>query len=132
MSSVRRREFLMRATGAGVASGGWLVGATRGRLLAAGRSDVPGANETVRVAVVGVRGRGKALAGGFAKAEGAQVVALCDVDESMFSPALEVVSQAQTARPRIVKDYHALLDAKDYRRHRHRRARSLARADDDR
>ena len=43
-------------------------------------SQVNGSNSDVRVAVVGVNGRGQSHIGEYKKMEGARVVALCDVD----------------------------------------------------
>ena len=44
-----------------------------------------GANGDIRVAVVGIRGRGRNHIDGFANAKGARVVALCDVDKQVLA-----------------------------------------------
>lgn len=62
-----RRDFL-RKTAAGAAA----------LALPVGR--VPGANEDIRVAVIGVGGKGRQHAGVFARLPGVRLVALCDVD----------------------------------------------------
>src|SRR5437867_3388863 len=71
---IDRRKFL-RTTG-GVISVGAATLALRGRVL--------GANDRVRVAVCGTRGRGKDHIRGFAKAPGVEIAALCDVDERVL------------------------------------------------
>lgn len=67
-------------------------------------------SERVRVAVMGVRGRGRSLAAGFAGLPEAEVVALCDVDESVFAEPAREVESAQGKAPRLEKDFRRLLD----------------------
>ena len=42
--------------------------------------EILGANEKIRIGVIGVNSRGNALAQGFAKMKGCEVTYLCDVD----------------------------------------------------
>lgn len=46
-----------------------------------------GANDRVRVAVIGVNGRGKDHISGFSKLENVQVTTLCDVDNNILPGA---------------------------------------------
>ncbi|HUS73484.1 MAG TPA: Gfo/Idh/MocA family oxidoreductase [Sedimentisphaerales bacterium] len=71
MNSVTRRDFVKGSIAAGVT-------------LALPFSRARGANDDIRVAVAGVRGRGWGLVGGFHDAAGVRVVALCDVDEKVL------------------------------------------------
>jgi predicted dehydrogenase len=64
------------------------------------------------VAVIGVRGRGAELAQGFARDEGAQVVAVCDVDDASFKKSVEGVEKITGTAPRTEKDFRRLLDDK--------------------
>src|SRR5215469_12791713 len=80
-----RRDFL-KITGAGVA--GTALAST-----ASGYSRILGANDQVRVAVCGVRGRGHDHIRGFARVANTQLAALCDVDESVLSQRLENVEK---------------------------------------
>ena len=64
---IDRRGFLKTAAG---------IGAVSSRVL--------GANDAVRVAVVGLHGRGRRLIEGFSRLPKVAVVALCDVDESVL------------------------------------------------
>ncbi len=70
------------------------------------------ASERVRVAVIGVRSRGKELAVEFAQQKYAEVVAICDVDESMLRPAIAAVEDTGAKAPRTEKDFRRLLDDK--------------------
>ena len=47
-------------------------------------SQIAGANEDIRVAVVGFHGQGKGHISGFRKMKGVRVVALCDVDKNVL------------------------------------------------
>jgi predicted dehydrogenase len=59
-------------------------------LTAASYSKVLGANDDIRVAVVGFRGRGRGHIGNFNKpGKGSRVVALCDIDEKVLNKELE-------------------------------------------
>ncbi|MBN2316137.1 MAG: Gfo/Idh/MocA family oxidoreductase [Sedimentisphaerales bacterium] len=69
MKRLTRREFLAGGVAAGAA-------------LAMPFSRVRGANDTIRMAVAGVRGRGGSLAREFNDLEGVRIVAMCDVDQS--------------------------------------------------
>jgi len=71
MKSITRRDFVKSSIAGGLA-------------LAAPFSRVRGANDDLRVAVAGIRGRGWGLVGGFHDAAGVRVVALCDVDEKVL------------------------------------------------
>jgi len=75
---IERREFL-KTTGkaATVAAASLALG---GKIL--------GANDKVRVAICGTRGRGVDHIHGFAKVPKAQIVALCDVDENVLNQRL--------------------------------------------
>lgn len=98
MSSVDRREFL--AAGAALA-----VSVTSGSVRAA-------ANDRVGIAVLGA-GRGRHLARMFSGLSDAQVVAVCDVDESRAGELAAEVEKASGRRPPIVADFRRLLEAKD-------------------
>src|SRR5688500_13562366 len=83
---------------------------TMGTLALAGRFAAAGpASERVRIAVIGVRGRGSDLARGFARAEGAEVVAVCDVDDAAFAKSVEGVEKISGKAPRTEKDFRRLL-----------------------
>ncbi len=79
---------------------------------AAGRASA-GASERVRMAVVGVRGRGGELAAGFAKQKDVEVVAVCDIDDAAFARPIQGVEAAGGKAPRTEKDFRRLLDDKE-------------------
>jgi len=72
-----------------------------------------GANESVRVAVIGTGGRGGAHIGGFSDAKGARIVALCDADETAVNKKAESLEKKTGGDIRRVIDYREILDNKD-------------------
>jgi hypothetical protein len=79
MSDVTRRNFLKRSLAGGA------VLALPGSLDAASYSRVRGANDNIRVAIIGLRGKGQSHISDFSKLAGVQVAALCDVDREILS-----------------------------------------------
>ncbi|MGH8337971.1 MAG: gfo/Idh/MocA family oxidoreductase, partial [Gammaproteobacteria bacterium] len=71
---MNRRHFMMSSAAA--------LGATRAR-------SAP--SDTVRVACVGVRGRGKNHIDAYTKLPNVELVALCDIDESVLNQRLKDV-----------------------------------------
>src|SRR5579872_1226212 len=64
-----------------------------------------GANDRVRVAVVGVRGRGWDHIRGFGSAPNAEVAAVCDIDESILQQRLGDMDKKGLPKPRTYGDY---------------------------
>ena len=81
-----------------------------GAMAIAGRPSTASPNERVRLAVIGVRGRGAELAAAFAGQQDAEVVALCDVDDAAFAAPLAALSKLGARAPRVEKDFRRLLD----------------------
>ena len=79
-----RRYFLSSAAAAGVA--------LRSRALAS-------ANDTVRVACVGFRGRGKDHIRAYSQMPNVEIAALCDIDEALLNLQVAAVEKAKGKRP---------------------------------
>jgi len=77
MAGVNRRSFLK--------FGGGVLGA----MAFSATSRVLGANEDLRVAVVGFRGRGKSHIDGFKDLKGVRIVGLCDCDAEVLNKGAE-------------------------------------------
>lgn len=67
-------------------------------------------SEKVRLGVVGVRGRGLDLAQAFARHPEAEVVAVCDIDDSALGKPATAVEKLSGKAPRTLKDFRRLLD----------------------
>src|SRR3989442_14294145 len=99
---IDRRTFL-KTTGEAMTAGAAAL-ALGGRVL--------GANDRVRVAICGTRGRGKDHIRGFAKVPGAEIAALCDIDERVLSQRLKDVEDLGLPRPKSYVDIRKLLEDK--------------------
>ncbi len=97
--TIDRRDFIRRSTGAGVAASLSLAGPLTRRAL--------GANERVRVGVVGTGRQGIANLKAFL-AHGAEIAAVCDV----FAPNLEKGRLAAGAGAQAYADFRRILDDK--------------------
>ncbi|HZN11704.1 MAG TPA: Gfo/Idh/MocA family oxidoreductase [Blastocatellia bacterium] len=73
---------------------------------------VVAASDKVNVAVIGVNGRGKGLAGQFAALPEVNLAYLCDVDERVLGPAADDVVKRGGKRPQTVGDLRRVLDDK--------------------
>ena len=101
--AIDRREFL-KTTGKAVTIGAATL-ALGGRVL--------GANDRVRVAICGVRGRGNDHIKGFSKVSNAEIAALCDVDESVLNQRVSEVEKLTGHKPKSYVDVRELLKDKD-------------------
>lgn len=93
-----RRQFL-----AGAASGLAGLGAIR-----PARAGSP--NERIVLGVMGLKGRGAGLIRQFAGLEDVSIAYLCDVDDSVVGPALELAQRGKEPPPRVVRDFRRILD----------------------
>ena len=73
---------------------------------------VLGANEEIRVGVVGFRGRGKSHIDGFSNQPGVRLAALCDVDQDVLEKGAEKYSQPGQ-KLKTYSDYRRLLEDKE-------------------
>lgn len=96
MADIDRRDFVKQTTAAGLGA----------LLLRTSRSP----NETVRVAVIGVNGRGTVHAQNFAKLPNSEVAYICDVDANVIRKGLDAAKQARA--PKVERDFRRVLDDK--------------------
>jgi predicted dehydrogenase len=101
-----RRDVLKAGTVAGIAAGlgAWPTLASANTLSA---------NEELRIAVIGVRGRGNEHINGFQGAKGAKLVAFCDADTAVLNSTTEKYEKKFNATYDKYEDYRKLLDNKD-------------------
>jgi predicted dehydrogenase len=71
-----------------------------------------GANDLIRAAVIGVRGRGRTFLQDISRRTDAVIAAVCDIDESAQGRAVEMVQSTTGKPPRMVSDFRRLLDDK--------------------
>lgn len=105
-----RRDFLKKTIigTTALSVGGILPGFSAksyGRIL--------GANEKVRLGVMGVNSRGLALASNFALQPNCEVISISDVDTRAAEKCIQAVAKIQQSKPKDVPDFRKSLEDKD-------------------
>lgn len=100
MSAIDRRHFLKASTFTALSA-----------VTAAGAADQP--NEKIRVAVLGVNGRGVDHVKGFAAFDDVEIAYICDPDANVVSRALQALEKKQKKTPKVEKDLRRVLEDKD-------------------
>ena len=100
-----RRDFL-KITSAGVAT-------TALSASASSYAAILGANDRVRVAICGVRGRGNDHIRGFSRVPGTELAILCDIDENVSQQRVGEVEKMGLPRPKSCVDVRKLLEDKE-------------------
>jgi predicted dehydrogenase len=80
--------------------------------IGAGRALRASPNDTVRVCVIGVGGRGASHIAGFGRLPNVEVAAICDVDESHLQNGLAQVAKAGWKKPQTFGDFRKMLEDK--------------------
>jgi predicted dehydrogenase len=106
MKNIDRRTFLKKTT---AASAGVL--ASQSMLKASSRRS--SANDTINVAVVGIRNRGRDHYRTLAKIPNVKVVLLCDIDERFFPETVAEVEKLTGYKPATETEYKKVLENKD-------------------
>lgn len=105
-----RRDFIKQAAlaAASVSLGSLIPG------FASAASAAVGANDRIRLGVIGVNSRGSALAQGFAKMPGCAVTCLCDCDAQALARCRAEVEKITGKAPRTEKDIRRMLESDDF------------------
>lgn len=91
------------------------IGASAAAVVAAGtmpKGRVFGANNRVRVGVVGLHGRGQSHMNGFAELPLSDVVALCDVDKNVLEAAAKALKEKTGKKVKTFTDMRDMLESK--------------------
>jgi len=96
---MNRRHFLIGSAGA--------LGT-----LSAARISGASPNDTIRVACVGLRSRGKAHLGGYPKLPNVQIAAICDIDDAVLASAAKDLAAKGLPEAKQYKDLRKLLEDK--------------------
>ena len=111
MHPKHRRDFLQESMIAlGLAS---TAAAARAAEPASKRDNPAPTADALRVAVVGVRGRGMDHIQGFQRQAGAKIVAICDTDEKVIGPAMKAIEERNGTAPTYHQDIRKLLESKE-------------------
>jgi predicted dehydrogenase len=112
MNAGSRRKFLKDSIGFGAT--GAVLGAASASATSA--DQVAGANERIRIALIGCGGMGRTDLRDFVKLPGVQCVALCDVDDAQSAVAQKEILDADTVKQKpdlVTRDFRRVLDRKD-------------------
>lgn len=110
MVMVSRRSFLKRAvSGAAVLT----LGNTFSSLAFDPAGRVIGANDRIRIGMIGVNSRGKGLASGLSKLKDCEITRICDVDSRAVAKCQETVRKITGKTPAGEKDIRRLLESED-------------------
>ena len=112
MSDLLRREFLTRTAILGATSAALARAAAAADEAKAKPVSTKSANDRLRVAVVGVNGRGMSHVGGYLGKNNCDIVAICDCDSGVISKAMNAVAKGQGSPAKFVQDFRKLLDDK--------------------
>jgi predicted dehydrogenase len=112
MGSINRREFLQDSAflAAALAGTGLAGGARAAEKEAAAKK---GAADRLRVAVIGVHGRGMSHVGGLANKHNCVVTTVCDADSAVIGRAMKAVEKAQGKPPRYEQDVRKVVEDKN-------------------
>jgi predicted dehydrogenase len=69
-------------------------------------------NETLRIAVVGVRGRGLQHVEGLLAQKNLEIAAICDVNANIIDKAMKMIEAKQGKKPVFVQDFRKLIEDK--------------------
>lgn len=72
-----------------------------------------GPNDKVRVAVIGVKGRGKDHIKGYLGLDDVTIAALCDIDLNQIPAAMKLITDKGKPEPKVVQDLRRIMDDKD-------------------
>jgi predicted dehydrogenase len=87
----------------------WFIGSA---VMAAVRTRGVSAADKVNIAIMGVRGRGRALAGAFAQLPDVHISTFCEVDPRVVAAASAVVEKSGRTAPKVETDLRRVLDDK--------------------
>jgi len=101
-----RRDFFKTA---GTASALLTVGGVLPGFSASSYNRIIGANDLIRLSIVGVNGRGTALSTNFARMPGGEVATICDCDQRAINKCIEATKKMQAKVPKGEKDFRRSL-----------------------
>ncbi len=119
MGPINRREFLQQSAAISAAMAALSPSDFLRAAPQQSAARAVGPNDTLRVAVVGLGGRGSSAhvgdgkSSGFNGVNGCEIVAICDCDESHMGSAMRKVEGKRGKAPKYVQDIRKLLEDKD-------------------
>ena len=115
MQPLDRRRFLTESAFLAAAAAAAPALGTLSAVEKAAANKPGSASDKLRVAVIGVRGRGRDHVGGFAGRNNCVVTTVCDVDkaEKVIGPAMRQIEKTQGKAPAFEQDLRKVIDDKN-------------------
>jgi len=116
MSAIDRRRFFQQSAALAASLSAFEAAATRARAEetpsepSAKEARKVGPNNQIRVAVIGVRGRGMEHIASYLKLKDARITTICDVDRNVIGPANKVIKAVSGTEPKYVQDLRRVFD----------------------
>jgi predicted dehydrogenase len=107
MQILNRRKFLATTTAAAVAT------SLSSPFIRVARAGEPGANDKIRLGVIGCGGMGQVDLTDFLANPEVEVVVICDLDDERIAKGLQICQKAERKAPETTKDFQRVLDRKD-------------------
>jgi hypothetical protein len=114
MRSISRRDFLHDSTlfAAAFAAAGTARGEEKTAAEAAAPAPAPAPDHTLRVAVVGVHGRGKDHVKSLLGHQECVIATVCDADSAVISPVMKAIEKKQGKAPAYEQDIRKVVEDK--------------------
>jgi predicted dehydrogenase len=115
MKSKSRRKFIQQSITAGAVAGAGLLGSqTTSAQSAASINKIAGANDRIRVGLIGCGGQGRNDLIKMLRIKNVECVALCDVDDNQVGVVRKAVDEQAGQKPEFAtRDFRKLLEQKD-------------------
>ena len=104
-----RREFLQRSAIVAAAAAAGTEALPADKPVSAARANM----DKLRVAVVGVKGRGMSHVSGFAGKNNCEITTVCDCDEAVIGGAMKAIEKAQNGAPKFEQDIRKVVEDKN-------------------
>jgi len=113
MSFQTRRQFLQHSAAVSAALAALGTGSAFGADEKPKKEDKKNGGDTLRVAVIGVNGRGMSHVGGFAGKNDCVITTVCDCDEAVIGKAMKTIETTQGKAPTYEKDIRKVVEDKN-------------------
>src|ERR1035441_5420950 len=109
MPEINRRKFIGQTALAALAAGTF-------PLIRSARAGEPGANDKIRLGIIGCGGQGQVDLKCFFLNPEVDCVVACDVDDAQFAKVAAICDDKRGKTPDTVKDFRRVLDRSEERR----------------
>ena len=104
---MKRRNFIMSTT---TLAGGLLIAP---QFVTASKGKRISQNDKINIGAIGIKGMGWANTNSLLKMNDVDLIAICDVDQSVIDQRLADHAKLRTNKPQVYRDYRELLNNKD-------------------